>query len=225
MYNSTRTGRVGSHIHNILVFSTLFFINGCSTPKVPLAYEFPKLNQSEGTLVVGFARVLDERADFSLDQSIAPNVLSAFATVASYETRSLNCFREVRELNEISDSALSDVDILIQMSLVDVSITVPTRASVTAGVAAGTLLLGQLGTVLAGRGESIVIGHAHIGVTISDLKSGQIHQRQFEKQAARKVPSLYIATPATESSVAGKAIKAVLRDYVTFLGSIVGAPQ
>ena len=81
----------------------------CTTvvPKVPLAYDYPKLTQSKGRLVTVFADVLDNRTDLQLDQNISPSVISEFTTVAFRETQGSGYFKEVRKLTEITDPATS----------------------------------------------------------------------------------------------------------------------
>ncbi len=227
MYHNIEVRRMSRIMRNALILSLLLPLISCvKVPKVPLAYEYPKLTQSKGTLVAVFANILDKRTNLQLDESISPSVVSEFATVASRETLSTGHFQEVRELTETPDTTtLGDVDILIQLSLNNVSIEVPKHGSETGAMWVGTVILGPLGAAMASSGKTDVIGHAQIGVKISDLRSGQIHQKQFEGQALKKVPAMWMDTNATRSSVAGMAIKAVLQDYIAFLGTIIGAEQ
>lgn len=191
-------------------------------PKVPLAYEYPKSTDLNGKMVAVFMDVVDNRTNLVLDQHITPSVVSQFTLVALRETQGSGFFKEVRKLVQRTDPVAHEgVDLLIQLSLNNVSVEVPDHDEKNGSMIGGAIALGGLGWAMAGKNETIVIGHAQIGVKISDLRSDRVYHKQIDGQATKKAPIMWMDTSATKSTLAGMALKKVLNDYISFLGTIM----
>lgn len=168
---------------------------------VPLVYEYPPvtgktIEAPEGTIVI-----VDQRTDKTLDKFIAPNVPDAIKAAMSRELAATGCMN----LPGNPNAGCSPVQ--IKATLLESSVEVPGHGAKETGMVIAAAAGGMLGAIMAGKGDTDVVGEVKMLVHVRNVQTGADWEGTWTGATTTRIPKMYMDTPQMYSKALGGAVK------------------